>query len=384
MIKNLKEKLSRLAENEPLAPYTTFKIGGPAKYFFTAKSADDMARAVRAALDCGVPFFVLAGGSNILVSDNGFDGLVILSAIMGCVFASEGDQVIATVGAGENWDNFVAKCVGQNLSGIECLSGIPGTVGAAPVQNIGAYGQSVDSVIRTVEAVDSATGTRVTFDNTQCEFGYRTSIFKKTPGRYIIMQVTFVLTPGGAPLITYHDLKQYFGASQVSPPSQGGDSGVVYHSAPPPATPQGGGETYAPSLAEVRRAVIEIRARKGYVIMPEYECYKTAGSFFMNPIITQDQFENLQRMIKGCPDPWFWPLPDGTVKVSAACLLQSAGFLKGYRRGRAGISPKHSLSLVNFNGASASDIVALVQDIKTRVREKFDIMLQEEVQMVGF
>ncbi|MBI4135712.1 UDP-N-acetylmuramate dehydrogenase [Candidatus Uhrbacteria bacterium] len=353
MVRDLKEKLREARENEPLAPYTTFKIGGPAKYFFVAKSADDMVATVSAALDCGVPFFVLAGGSNILVSDQGFDGLVILSAIKGLHTELKGGKAMVTAGAGENWDELVARATEQNWAGIECLSGIPGTVGAAPVQNIGAYGQSVGDVVHSVEAVDSRDGARITFDNAGCEFGYRASIFKKMKGRYIIVAVTIALAPNAPPLLAYHDLQECFKGK-------------------------------SPMLSEVRRAVIEIRARKGYVIMPEYECYKTAGSFFMNPIISDTEFQALRPKIKECPSPWYWELDDGRIKVSAACLLQSAGFSKGYRKGNVGISPKHSLSIVNFGGASAVDVVGLAEDIKKSVQEKFGINLKEEVQLVGF
>ena len=373
MTEDLREKLKGVEENVILAPYTTFHIGGVAKYFFTAKSADDMMRAVSAAVECSVPFFVLAGGSNILVSDQGFDGLVILSQIHGLHTELKRGKAIVTAGAGESWDIIVARAVENNWAGIECLSGIPGTVGAAPVQNIGAYGQSVGEAVQSVEVVDSRDGTRVTFNNAQCGFGYRTSILKKARGRYIITKVILALTPNGAPLIAYHDLQEYF----PSPPPLSGGEGDR-------AKARSGEGATIPSLAEVRNAVIEIRARKGYVIMPEYECYKTAGSFFMNPIVSREQFEKLQSIIQGCYDPWSWPFPNGQVKVSAACLLQSAGFPKGYRRGVVGISPKHSLSIVNFGNATAREVIALAEDIKKSVQEKFGIKLEEEVQLVGF
>lgn len=363
MIEDLQKKLGDMKENEPLAPYTTFRIGGPARYFFEARCADGMMRAVSAARECGVPSFILAGGSNILVSDRGFDGLVILSAIKGFHAELRGGRAIVTAGAGESWDELVARSVSENWAGIECLSGIPGTVGAAPVQNIGAYGQSVGEVVESVEAVDTSPfggGTRI-FDNAACEFGYRTSIFKKNPGRYSITRVTFALAPGGAPLIAYHDLQQHFVHAQGQSFSNKGLS-----------------------LSAVRRAVIEIRAKKGYVIMPEYECYKTAGSFFMNPIVSRSEFEKLRNLVRGCADPWYWPLENGRVKVSAACLLQSAGFSKGYHRGNVGISPKHALSIVNFGGATARDVVALAQSIKESVQKKFGIALEEEVQFIGF
>jgi len=198
-------------EYEPLAAHTTFKIGGPARYFFIAKSSEDVARAVTTAKARGVPFFVLGGGSNILVSDKGFAGLVILNRIQG--FESRVNNTVAeiTVGAGESWDETVARCVKNNWAGIESLSGIPGTVGAAPVQNIGAYGQSVDAVIKEVVAIDCNTMKEVCFDTRACQFSYRDSLFKQQTGRYVITRVAIALTVGGVPIVAYHDLKQYFG-----------------------------------------------------------------------------------------------------------------------------------------------------------------------------
>ncbi len=349
----LSVQLEKVKEHEPLAPHTTFKIGGPARYFFVARSTEDMTRAIRAAAECGIPFFVLAGGSNILVADKGFNGLVISNEIQEFRAEVRLGRALVTVGAGESWDDIVERCVSKDWAGIECLSGIPGKVGSAPVQNIGAYGQSVSTVVSSVEAIDCTDGSLRVFNNAQCEFGYRTSLFKKSQGRYSITRVTFALTPHGRPPLTYHDLKEYFSGK-------------------------------SPSLLEVRSAVIEIRAKKGYVIMPEYECYKTAGSFFLNPVITGEQFRKIKDTVHGCADPWYWELPNGNVKVSAACLLQSAGFSKGYRTGEVGISPKHSLSIVNFGNAKAQEIVALANEIKARVKEKFNVALEEEVQFIGF
>ncbi len=350
----LKLRLDGVRENEVLSPYTSFKIGGPARYFFEAHTKDDLAQAVKIAKECGVRIFILGGASNILISDKGFDGLVIFNQIKGLEFSIAGGAREARAGAGESWDNFVQACVERGWQGVECLSGIPGTVGASPVQNIGAYGQSVDSVIKTVYAIDCATGEEVEFDRAACQFGYRTSIFKQNSGRFVITQVVFVLRSDDKPALTYHDLQSYFSGKST------------------------------PTLTEIRKAVIEIRARKGYVLMPQYECYQTAGSFFMNPIISSEQFQRLLPLIKECPSPWYWALPNGAVKVSTACLLQNAGFAKGYRKGKVGISPKHSLSLINLGGASAQEIVTLAQEIKKSVLEKFGIELKEEVQVIGF
>ncbi|MDO8505698.1 MAG: UDP-N-acetylmuramate dehydrogenase [bacterium] len=387
MTDKLKTGLPEVKENEPMAAHTTFNIGGPARYFFVARSSDDVVRAVTAARAVGIPFFIMGGASNILVSDKGFDGLVIRSEIFGCSFTKDGDQVIATVGAGEIWDDFVAQCVERDLAGVECLSGIPGTVGAAPVQNIGAYGQSASDIIFEVCAIDSKTNAEVRFDRAECEFGYRESIFKREAGRFIITQVTFAFKQNGVPTIMYRDLIEYFHNSPTEGrsaalhvPLSHRNSGASERQAPALQSGQGEG----PTLKEVRKAVIEIRARKGYLIMPEYECYQTAGSFFKNPVISKTQFQKLQPMVNECPGVWYWPQGNGDIKVSAACLLQSAGFQKGYRKGNAGISPKHSLSLMNYGGATATEIVALFSEIQTAVREKFEIELVPEVQWIGF
>ena len=350
----LQKLLPGVREHESMTAHTTFKIGGTARYFFVAQSSSDVARAVAAATECNVPFFALGGGSNILVSDKGFEGLVILNNIPG--FTVQVDGVVATVvvGAGENWDETVARCVQENWAGIESLSGIPGTVGASPVQNIGAYGQSVGAVIKEVRAFDCVVQKEVIFNNSACQFSYRESIFKKETGRFIITQVTFTLAVHGMPTLTYHDLKNYFPAHA------------------------------APTIAEVRAAVIEIRSRKGYLIMPGHESYATAGSFFKNPIVEGNQFQRVKDSVRGCADPWYWALPNGSVKVAAACLLQNSGFPKGYRKGNVGISPKHSLSLMNYGGACATEISALAEEIKKSVQEKCGIALQTEVELVGF
>lgn len=344
----------KILENVCLAPYTTFKIGGPAKFFCEVKNKGELKEAIAWAKKRSLSIFILGGGSNVLISDKGFDGLAVRNLIKGIEVS--GNSV--TAGSGENWDKFVEFAVNRNLAGVECLSGIPGTVGAAPVQNIGAYGQSAARTIESVFAVDLETGEELIFKNSECDFGYRTSKFKKNPGAYVVTAVSFLPKAGGAPTLTYYDLQNHFvGNAQ-------------------------------PTLAEVRRAVLEIRSRKDMVVSGE-EKHSSVGSFFTNPTISQKELENLKRKVAVCKetknccrDPWFWPRKDGRVKVSAACLVECAGFEKGMRVGNAGVSPLHSLALINYGGASAKEVLTLSADICAKIKEKFSINLEIEPQII--
>ena len=352
----------KFLENIPLAPYTSFGIGGPAKFFCEAANKKELAEALYWAKGKSMPVFVLGSGSNILVSDTGFQGLVIKNQITGLNIEPAGDFTRALAGAGEVWDDFVSLVVSKNLAGVECLSGIPGTVGAAPVQNIGAYGQSAAASIERVWAINSDTTEEIVFENNDCEFGYRTSVFSakggKNPGNYILTKVSFLLKPNGAPTLIYQDLKNHFA---------GGAS---------------------PTLQKTREAVLEIRSAKGMVVKGE-ELHSSAGSFFMNPAISEAALEGLKlkvarckEMKNCCKDPWFWPRKDGLVKISAACLIECAGFEKGMKSGNVGISPLHSLAIVNYGGASAKEVLALSSEIQNKIKEKFGISLETEPQIV--
>ncbi len=347
-----------IQEHIPFAPYTTLKVGGLARYFVEVASVDDAREAIAFAREKNLPIFVLGGGSNIVLCDDGFSGLVILNSIKKFVTESQGKQTIVRAGAGEEWDTVVERTVAQGLSGLESLSGIPGRVGAAPVQNIGAYGASVASAIVAVHALDLTTGEEKIFSNAECEFAYRDSMFKSMyAGRYLITEVAFALTSNGMPNISgYHDLEKYFTGRP------------------------------APSLAEFRNAVIEIRARKGMVIRPEYESYRSVGSFFMNPIIPAAQFEKVKVAVEAEQEssaPWFWE-QGAMVKVSAARLIERAGFPKGFRDGAVGISPKHTLAIIATDGATAGDVVRFARKIQDTVEEKFGVLLKPEAQCVGF
>ncbi|HQR35740.1 MAG TPA: UDP-N-acetylmuramate dehydrogenase [Blastocatellia bacterium] len=333
----------------PLAPLTTLGIGGAARFFVEAESEDELIAAIQFAEERGLPVFILGGGSNVLVSDEGFPGLVVRVAIHGIEWSEQ-----VTVGAGENWDNFVRQCVERNLAGVECLSGIPGLVGGTPVQNVGAYGQEVSETITRVRAFDRQQKQIVELRNAECGFSYRTSIFNSTErNRYVVLAVSFALKTNGEPALRYPDVKNYFADRNDQP-----------------------------SLAEIRQAIIEIRSRKGMVIVPDDPDCRSAGSFFKNAIISVEAFAKLETAANERP-PSF-PAADGKVKVPAAWLIEHAGFQRGYAKGRAGISSKHTLAIINRGSATASEVWALVNEIQERVAEKFGVWLMPEPIFVGF
>jgi UDP-N-acetylmuramate dehydrogenase len=344
-------------ENVPLAPLTTLKVGGPARYFTEPKSATEVANAVNFAHTRDIPLFVLGGGSNLVISDAGWPGLVLRIAISGIDQREENGKALFEVGAGEEWDKFVARAVARNCAGVECMSGIPGSVGGTPVQNVGAYGQEVSETIQSVLVFDLKDGQVRELCAEACAFQYRTSIFNTSErGRFIILRVTYALTPGGRPRIEYADLKKHFAGFQN-----------------------------APSLAGTREAVRRIRAAKAMLITPGDEDCRSAGSFFKNPVLAPDQYTELTQRakVKGLQVPSY-PALDAQRKVSAAWLVEHSGFSKGYNAGRAGISRKHALAIVNRGEATASDILGLKDHIQQRVEELWGIHLEPEPVFVGF
>ena len=346
-----------IRENVPLAPLTTLGVGGPARFFAEAASAEDARRALHHAGERNLPLFVLGGGSNLVVADSGWPGLVLRICITGLEEREEGDKFILDVGAGEEWDRFVARAVARDCAGIECLSGIPGSVGGTPVQNVGAYGQEVSETIESVQALDLKDGQPRELCNPACGFAYRTSIFNTSErGRYIILRVTYALTPAGQPRLEYADLKKYFA-----------------------------GRTATPTLAEVREAVRHIRAGKAMLIVPGDEDCRSAGSFFKNPVLTGEQQGRLceRAAALGLQVPSY-PALSAQHKVSAAWLVEHSGFSKGYTRGPVGISRKHALAIVNRGGATANDVLALKSEIQKRVADTFGIQLSPEPVFVGF
>ena len=346
-----------IQEQVPLAPRTTIKVGGPARFFVEVQTAEDARAAVEYANSKSLALFILGGGSNLVVSDKGWPGLVLKLAITGIEQRSEEGRAIFEVGAGEEWDKFVAFAVGKNCAGVECLSGIPGSVGGTPVQNVGAYGQEVAETIESVQALEVETLEVREIAKKDCGFSYRTSIFNTTErGRYIILKTTYSLLPGGTPKIEYADLKKYFA-----------------------------GWRETPTLADAREAVRQIRASKGMLITPGDPDCQSAGSFFKNPILTAEQHDELIRRaaLRGLQVPSY-PALESQKKISAAWLVEHSGFSKGFIAGKAGISRKHALAIVNRSHATALDILSLKDQIQGRVKEIWGVQLEPEPVMVGF
>jgi UDP-N-acetylmuramate dehydrogenase len=337
-------------EEVKLAPYTTFQIGGPARWFAEATSEDDIAAGIAFAGERKVPLFILGGGSNLLVSDAGFPGLVLRIALRG--ITPENGRSIISAAAGEDWDGLVAYAVAAGLAGVECLSGIPGTVGGTPVQNIGAYGQEVSQTIVTVRAFDRKTRQFVDLSASDCGFSYRRSIFNsRQRERYVVSRVDYALQRNAPANFVYADVARYFAARNLT----------------------------APTLGEVRDAVRSIRAQKGMLIVPGDADCRSAGSFFKNPVVPGSTLDSLALELKvekqSIPA---YPAQTGEVKLSAAWLIERAGFAKGYALGNAGISSRHTLALINRGGASATEVTALRDKVIAAVASRFGVRLEPE------
>ena len=343
-----------IEENRALAPFTTFGIGGPARWFVVARTENDVIAAADWARQQNAPLFVLGGGSNLLVADRGFDGLVLHIALRGVESEDDASQRVFRVSAGEDWDTFVQRAIADNCAGIECLAGIPGTVGGTPVQNVGAYGQEVSSVIDRVRAIDLHNGAAVELANADCAFAYRKSRFNTNDrGRYAVTRVDYRLNPGGAPTLRYADLQRTFDR-----PSQ-------------------------PSLAQVAEAVRRIRQSKGMLLVKGDPDCRSAGSFFKNPVVTNTQ-AHLIAATAGKEPPHFPSGQDGSVKLPAAWLIEHAGFSKGFTMGAAAVSSRHTLALINRGNATAADMMALADCIRAAVDDRFGIQLEREPVLLGF
>lgn len=353
----------RLTEHVSLAPHTTFGIGGPARFFVEAENEEDIREAIAFARERNLPLHVLGGGSNVLVADSGFPGVVLVPGLQNLSY----DDDIVTAGAGVEWDVMVEDTIAQGLAGLESLSGIPGTVGGAVVQSIGAYGAQVSDTIVFVAVLDrdddEARAVRLTRE--ECGFSYHDSIFGREPNRYVIISATFKLSRGPARFPAYKD-NRFDAAAFVAE------------------------RHHEPTLLDVREAILSIRREKGVVIESDGTSFKSAGSFFHMPFVSKTQYE---RMLDAAQErdaameerlrPWAWKQPDGTWKIAPGFLLEYTEFKKGYRRGAVGISPKHTLTVVNHGDATATEVAALAREMQGAVERVFGIVLEREVEYVG-
>jgi UDP-N-acetylmuramate dehydrogenase len=342
-------------ERVPLAPRCTLGVGGPARYLVEALDEATVLSACRWAAARDLAVRVLGAGSNVVVADDGVDGLVLAIQMRG-VTAREGAGTIeVTAAAGEGWDALVAHAVERGWAGLECLSGIPGLVGATPIQNVGAYGQEVSQTVTSVRAFDREGDRIVTLAPGDCGFTYRDSRFKSgEPGRYVVLAVTYRLEPGGKPTVNYADLERDLAA-------------------------RGHG---LPSLDDVRASVLGIRRAKSMVLDPADPNRRSCGSFFLNPIIDTESLSRVERAV-GDPAMPRWPERDGRVKLSAAWLIERAGFARGQSRGAVGLSTRHSLAIVCHEGARAAEIAAFAREIRAAVHARFGVRLVPEPVLWG-
>lgn len=356
----LEEKAPEILSGVVLKGLTSVRLGGKADYFCNVESVAQARYALRFAADKGLRFLILGGGSNIVFPNEGFRGIVVRNCIKGIQSKNDGEFVIAEVDSGENWDSFVEWSVTNGCAGVECLSGIPGTAGAAPVQNVGAYGQEVRESVTLVEAIDTETLEKVVFSNKECVFSYRNSRFKSgDPGRYFITKVSFRLRRDRPELPAYKDLHEQVLRTNAYP--------LKLNS--------------CDMLMLIRNSVINVRKRKGMVLDQSDPDTVSCGSFFTNPVISREEFSSLSAKLsaEGLILPGYES--EGMMKVPAAWLIENAGFHRGYRYKGAGVSSKHTLALVNYDGDS-DDLIGLSAIISGKVLEKFGITLHEEPQLV--
>ncbi|HEY8922856.1 MAG TPA: UDP-N-acetylmuramate dehydrogenase [Polyangia bacterium] len=349
-----------LADDVPLAPLTTLELGGKARHLVRARDEGAVSDAVAWAAARGLPLVVLGGGSNVVVPDAGVDGVVLKIETRGVTWNEGG---LVTAAAGEPWDELVAATVARGWAGLECLTGIPGLVGATPIQNVGAYGQEVGDVIREVRALERRTGRVVTLPAGACGFGYRDSRFRRHPDEHVVLGVTFELRPGGAPRIAYRELEDALVAQGLE------------------------GEARSPAI--VARTVRALRARKSMVLDPADPNRRSVGSFFTNPIVDGAAFEALAAravaagVVTTAAEVPRFEAGEGRRKVPAAWLIERAGFTKSLRRGAVGISSAHALALVHHGGGTTAALLALAQEIQDGVRARFGVTLEREPIVLG-
>lgn len=337
----------------PLAPLTTLELGGPAAFFASVRSEAELRDSLRWAREEGLPTAVLGGGSNLIVPDHGYRGLVIHMAIDDLELLGDGSL---HAGAGVPWERVVDRSVAAGWAGVECLTGIPGSTGATPIQNVGAYGQEVSETIDRVRAVDRARLEPLEMLATECDFSYRDSCFKREPDRFVVTAVHFKLRPGGAPSVRYAELEE-----EVHPGA---------------------------SLEQVRAAVLELRRRKSMVIDLDDPNHRSVGSFFVNPIVPSSVAERIveqsvrEGLVARAEAVPCYPVGEGRTKLAAGWLIEHAGIAKGTRRGAVGVSTRHALALVHHGGGTTSELLALAQEIDDRVRDRFGVELEREPRLL--
>ena len=347
------------ATHKPLAPLTTLDLGGTADWLVQASSIDDVREALRWAGAKSLPVYVLGGGSNVVVADEGIRGLVLRISNLGVEIERRRGRARVTVAAGEIWDDVVRRTVGEGLAGIECLSGIPGTAGATPIQNVGAYGQEVATVISRVHVLNRDTMEESDLDAGDCDFGYRSSRFRQPGNPHIILEVVLELEDGGPPNLSYHQVAERFNGR-------------------------------SPDLAEVRAAILDLRRSKSMVIDNDDPNGRSVGSFFVNPVVDDASLESVKETARTLgvlgfdQEPAGHRTPDGRTKLSAAWLIESAGFPRGCIRGRMGISTKHALALIHRGEGTASELVEFAREIRRGVRAHLGIDLRPEPVFLGF
>jgi len=343
-----------IQRNVPLAPLTTLELGGPARFFVRVVDTETLLAALRWAREEGLEAAILGGGSNLVVPDEGYPGLVIQMAIGDIDFGEAGT---VEVGAGVPWEVVVDGAVTRGWAGLECLTGIPGSTGATPIQNVGAYGQEVADVIERVLVVDRAGLTLEELAPEACEFGYRDSMFKRDPERYIVHAVRFALRPDGQGTVRYAELDKH--------------------------VPKGG------SLGEIRNAVLDLRRKKSMVIDPDDPNRRSAGSFFLNPVITVAEADRVAAFAVSeglAPDVGAvprYPTPSGHVKLAAGWLIEKSGIAKGTRRGSIGTSTNHALALVHHGGGTTTELLTFADEVRSRVEERFGVRLKREPRLLA-
>jgi len=354
----------KLQEHVLLAPLTTIGVGGEARFFVEAKSVEEVTGALAFARSRALPVFVLGGGSNIVISDRGFDGFVLAPRMVDITFVEQGDSVLVTAGAGVSWDKLVAESVARGHVGIECLSGIPGTVGGAIVANLGAYGAQASDTFVSADVLDRVSDESAAlhvFEKDACNFSYHDSMFSHSNWRYVVLSARFKLHKSGTSRFSYHGNRLNLTALAKA-------------------------LGHEPTQEEVRTAILKMRAKKGMLT----DSYKSAGSFFHLPFVSAEKYAevaDISRKLDAEKEkllrPWAWKQPDGSYKIASGFLFEYTEFQRGYVRGPVGISPKHTLAIINHGGARAEDIAQLARDMQDAVGKIFGIHLEREVEYVG-